>query len=246
MQRATSKKFNEPPKYTLSQYGYITKVPPVFTSFWRNHIVPNPYIYQPKGSTYTLAIEKHWATVNPFSTSMQQLGLRAIPPNQSDSISNFLSQPHARVCERIGAVARAPPRKPPSMLDHNRTYWEEIEREHQPESLFASETDSMLHLLSQQRGGLFAAKLVTMTDIIRDTKALLIGIQSESYTFDADALCFRLVAGITVAEIAPVTFSGIVEEFLECGTCYRRLASKYTNSICLKEDGFVYRVIGLF
>lgn len=183
-------------------------------------------------------IDRHLPTTRPFTTSMQHLGLWAILPDKSDNTSVF-SRPHTRPHEPIQAV---PVAHKASILDYNRTYWEEIELEHKPELYFASETDSMLHLLSDQSMGLFAAKLVTMADIIRDTKALLIGIQSESYAYDVGAMCFRLVIGITVEGISPITFNGIVEEFLDCGTCYRRLAIKFTNSICLKDDGFVYRV----
>lgn len=139
-------------------------------------------------------------------------------------------------------------RKPfkPSIRDLNQTLWEEIETKHKPEKNLSSETyDCVLHLLSRQHCGQFSAKLVSIPDIIRDTKYLLCGIQSESYVYDNDRQMFTIINEITVDNITPATFHEIIGEFLECGTYFKRLSVKYSNKICTKTDGFVYRTVCL-
>lgn len=133
-----------------------------------------------------------------------------------------------------------------SIRDLNKTQWEEIETKHIPERNISSETrDCVLHLLSRQNCGQFSSKIVTMPDIIRDTKALLIGIQSETYVYDNDKQRFSIIDGITIAGISPTTFNDIIGEFLSCGTCFKRLSIKYSNNFCTKSDGFVYRAVCL-
>lgn len=116
------------------------------------------------------------------------------------------------------------------------------------EKPFASECDSSLQLLSTQlnsRGKKFIAQIIPVERLIDDIKLMLIGIRSELFTY-SDSVKFEFIENLTISTIGPETLKGIVKEFMECGTCYKRLQIMSTkNPINFQYiyDGFVFKAL---
>lgn len=74
-------------------------------------------------------------------------------------------------------------------------------------------------------------------------KLLLIGIESESFMYDADNGTFKLLENLTIENVDPETIAYFVSDFIECGSCYKRLKSLiHPNNPELKQNGFVFKV----
>lgn len=126
--------------------------------------------------------------------------------------------------------------------------WENLGKCSRPEVSFASETNSLLHLVSittAQQTNYFTAKIVSTRQFINDTKSLIVGIRSDSYTLNETSVSFYMHPNLTIENISPSTISGIITEFTDCGTCFYRLyqmVNRQSNSLILKNEGFVYKV----
>lgn len=127
--------------------------------------------------------------------------------------------------------------------------WDGLDNQnHWKEKPFVTECDSSLHLLaviSNSRGKQFVAKIMPVERLIDDIKLMLIGIRSESFTY-SDSVVFELLENLTISTIGPETMKGILKEFMECGTCYKRLqkmSTKNPNNFKLIYDGFVFKAL---
>lgn len=115
------------------------------------------------------------------------------------------------------------------------------------EKKFCSElSDAPLNVLAitaakqQQR---FRARIVDKKLFNEHIKLLLIGVESESFIFDANTITFSLLENLTVENIMPEILANFVLDFIECGSCYKRLKSLIiTNNFQLKYNGFVFKV----
>lgn len=118
------------------------------------------------------------------------------------------------------------------------------------ETQFASEAPKALlnfmasKALSQRQ--LFQARFVNHQLFIEHVKSLLVGIESDSFVYDHINVTFRMVDYLTVENVLPASMKSFVHDFLECGTCYKRLkkiAARNSNNLKLKYDGFVFKVM---
>lgn len=114
------------------------------------------------------------------------------------------------------------------------------------EKPFITECDSSLQLQSTiSHGNKFIAKIVPVERLIDDIKLMLIGIRSESFTY-TDSIIFELLENLTISTIGPQTLKGVVKEFMECGTCFKRLqimSTKNPINFKLIYDGFVFKAL---
>lgn len=93
----------------------------------------------------------------------------------------------------------------------------------------------------QQRA--FRARLIDAKRFNEHVKLLLIGIESESFLYNPSNMTFRLIEHVTIDNILPESIGHFVQDFIECGSCYKRLKSLIsTNNIQLKYNGFVFKV----
>lgn len=92
---------------------------------------------------------------------------------------------------------------------------------------FASDCDEALLCLdgaytkSQHR--LTACNVVTMANMVSHIKAMLVGIDTDTFQFNGDLGVFAMHHDVTVDGVRTTTSSGIVVEFIECGSCFKRL-----------------------
>lgn len=117
------------------------------------------------------------------------------------------------------------------------------------EPCFTSESPaSMQHLFAvhavcQRR--LFQGRIVQTQQFMADVKSLVVGIESASFAYDEHQITFSMCPNLTIENIRPDTIEHFVKEFLECGTCYKRLkmiTSRDASTFKLKFDGFVFKV----
>lgn len=118
------------------------------------------------------------------------------------------------------------------------------------EKSFISEfPEAMVNLMAIKAAtshALFQAHIVPLDTFIAHLKSLLIGIESDSFQFDAAIIAFGMVEHLTVANISPPTMDGVVKEFIESGTCYRRLKmiiGRNVTDFKLRYDGFLFKAL---
>lgn len=112
------------------------------------------------------------------------------------------------------------------------------------EPKFASEmSETALHLAAAKslaNHQLFEANIVSTRKFIEHLKSLLVGIESDSFLYDSSSASFRMVDNLTVDDaILPESIEHFVRDFIECGTCYKRLKL----IIKMKHDGFLFRAM---
>ena len=91
----------------------------------------------------------------------------------------------------------------------------------------------------------FNVYIVSLNQFIADVKSLITGGQSECFAFDENQLRFAMKPNITIENVLCATIDSFIEEFLECGTCFKRLQLMITKEVVdftLKCDGFVFKV----
>lgn len=87
---------------------------------------------------------------------------------------------------------------------------------------------------------LFEANMVPTEKFIEHLKSLLVGIESDSFFYCKTTVSFQMVANLTVDDaVLPETIEHFVRDFIESGTCYKRLKL----IIKMKHDGFLYRAM---
>lgn len=106
--------------------------------------------------------------------------------------------------------------------------------------------DASLHLmaisaaLQKQQ---FQARIISSKRFNEHIKLLLIGIESESFVYNPSNMTFRLIENLTIENIMPDTIEHFVLDFIECGTCYKRLKSLIgMNHFVTHYNGFVFKV----
>lgn len=117
---------------------------------------------------------------------------------------------------------------------------------------FSTEANSLLSLLtinSEAKGKKFKANIIPLNAFMIDVKYLTVGISSESFEFDFTEMIFEMVPNLTVDGVSPQTFKTIVQDFIECGTCFKRLQFFTSRSVPYRcksvvkvHDGFVFKV----
>lgn len=80
---------------------------------------------------------------------------------------------------------------------------------------------------------------------IEQIKFMLVGIESDSFAYDANSMSFRMLEHLTLDNILPLTALGFVDVFIECGTCYKRLKVivQRNTSGHKQYHGFLFKVI---
>lgn len=117
---------------------------------------------------------------------------------------------------------------------------------------FASESNSLLSLLTlsnEEKGKSFRANIIPLEAFMIDVKYLTVGISSESFEFDFTEMIFEMIPNLTVDDVSPIIFKTIVQDFIECGTCFKRLQFFTSRSVPYRckgivktQDGFVFKV----
>uniref|UniRef100_A0A1I8P730 Gamma-tubulin complex component 6 n=2 Tax=Stomoxys calcitrans TaxID=35570 RepID=A0A1I8P730_STOCA len=111
---------------------------------------------------------------------------------------------------------------------------------------FAGDTNASLLLkshLSQKGNVKFEAKIVAEKDFITDLKSLTVGIQSNSFKHD-EFIVFHMEKNVCIAGVLPETIKYAVAEFIECGTCYKRLQTMILKKdYKLMFDGFMFKAL---
>lgn len=133
-----------------------------------------------------------------------------------------------------------------SVLGHN---WENLGKHEIPHNTkFITETESVLHLKALEsntrRKPAFTPKIMSLEHFLRDLKSLVVGIRSETFTFD-DAFVFTLTKDLTIPNSTPKSLHRLIKNHLLCGTCYKRLqVMTEKNYYDFKHifDGFVFKV----
>lgn len=112
------------------------------------------------------------------------------------------------------------------------------------EPKFASEMgETALHLAAAKslaNHQLFEANIVPTQKFIEHLKSLLVGIESDSFFYCKATVSFQMVDNLTVDDtVLPESIEYFVRDFIECGTCYKRLKL----IIKTKHDGFLFRAM---
>ena len=69
-----------------------------------------------------------------------------------------------------------------------------------------------------------------------------VGIQSDTFQHD-QLLVFKMEDNVTVDDLLPETMKHFVQEFLECGTCFKRLQMMIMKKdYKLMFEGFIFKV----
>lgn len=142
---------------------------------------------------------------------------------------------------------REPSAEPPPifMKSLRWEYMRELVDSKQREQSFASESEkAYFHMLADDGG---TVKLMAVDRFIDDVKLLLIGIESLTFRYDEEVMCFRTVStDVTIENVAKMTLATFVQNFLECGTCFARLRILCTTdsgSFEMKFNGFVFQAL---
>lgn len=73
---------------------------------------------------------------------------------------------------------------------------------------------------------------------------ILVGIQSDIFKCDEFSMSFHMKSNITIDGFLPETILNFVNEFLECGTCYKRLQYMISKTnYSLRFEGFMFKVV---
>lgn len=75
---------------------------------------------------------------------------------------------------------------------------------------------------------------------------LIVGIQSDTFYHD-EFVVFAMKPNVTIEGVLPGTIEYFVEDFLECGTCYKRMQTMIMKrDYKLMFEGFMFKVSGIF
>ncbi|XP_037880260.1 uncharacterized protein LOC119631811 [Glossina fuscipes] len=111
---------------------------------------------------------------------------------------------------------------------------------------FAGEANVTLLLqsyINQQERKEFKARILTMSQFLKDLKSLTVGIQSDTFQHD-ELIIFSMQPHVTLEGILPATLLHFVEDFLECGTCYKRLQTMIMKrNYKLMFEGFIFKAL---
>lgn len=113
-------------------------------------------------------------------------------------------------------------------------------------SELATASLNLLAIKDSRNGNCTEALIVEKTEFIEHIKLLLIGVESESFTYDQQEKCFKIIKPLAVENLMPCTINNFMSDFLECGTCFRKLKRLITNNIDGTQPkcaGFLIKVI---
>ncbi|XP_046801977.1 uncharacterized protein LOC111686170 [Lucilia cuprina] len=89
----------------------------------------------------------------------------------------------------------------------------------------------------------FEAKILKMQDFLNDLKSLTVGIQSDTFYHD-EFIVFAMKPNVTIEGVLPGTIKYFVEDFLECGTCYKRMQTMIMKrDYKLMFEGFMFKAL---
>lgn len=98
---------------------------------------------------------------------------------------------------------------------------------HAANNVFASDSErSLLHLDGAQRKStnrLTGCRVASMEVLLGHIKSLVMGIESDSFKYDENEGVFKMIEDITVGDTRTSTTECLLREFVECGSCYKRL-----------------------
>lgn len=148
--------------------------------------------------------------------------------------------------QRLNLKCIAPPALPaPSKRNIKLIHtWENLEDKETFLKSFSSETfNSTLRLSAVRSKGPVEIRAISFEKLLNDVKLLSIGIESESFRRKPDdPLTFKMPLKFSCGDISDV--SEYAEEFLEAGTCFKRLktfTSKNPFNQCYIFDGFIFQ-----
>lgn len=198
---------------------------------------------------------------NPYCGGMQKFNRKSNPrdvPSIMDTAFGRLNAQEKNIVEQVLEKVRHRIRASEIYFEVNK--WENrgqcisLNKDTDPEVIaslyekkFCSELpDAALNISAivasrQQRP--FRARIIDAKRFNEHVKLLLIGIESESFLYNPSNMTFRLIEHVTIENILPESIGHFVQDFIECGSCYKRLKSLIsTNNIQLKYNGFVFKV----
>ncbi|XP_073830310.1 gamma-tubulin complex component 6 isoform X2 [Musca autumnalis] len=107
----------------------------------------------------------------------------------------------------------------------------------------ASVTLLLQSYINETKNQLFIAKVLNEKNFIADLKLLTVGIQSDTFYHD-DFIIFSMESNITIEGVLPATVKNLVTEFLECGTCYKRMQTMIMKrDYKLMFEGFMFKAL---
>ncbi|XP_061385996.1 uncharacterized protein LOC133320902 [Musca vetustissima] len=87
------------------------------------------------------------------------------------------------------------------------------------------------------------AKVLDEKCFIADLKLLTVGLQSDTFHHD-ELIVFYMEPYITIEGVLPATIKNLVVEFMECGTCYKRLQTMIMKrDYKLMFEGFMFKAL---
>ncbi|KAM7350764.1 gamma-tubulin complex component 6 [Cochliomyia hominivorax] len=97
--------------------------------------------------------------------------------------------------------------------------------------------------INQSKNKTFEANILKLEDFIKDLKSLTVGIQSDTFYHD-EFVVFAMKPNVTVEGVLPGTIEYFVEDFLECGTCYKRMQTMIMKKdYKLMFEGFMFKAL---
>ncbi|XP_065363723.1 gamma-tubulin complex component 6 isoform X2 [Calliphora vicina] len=97
--------------------------------------------------------------------------------------------------------------------------------------------------INQAKRKPFEAKILKLQDFLSDLKTLTVGIQSDTFYHD-EFIVFAMKPNVTIEGVLPGTIEYFVEDFLECGTCYKRMQTMIMKrDYKLMFEGFMFKAL---
>ncbi|XP_011296440.2 uncharacterized protein LOC101895064 isoform X2 [Musca domestica] len=107
----------------------------------------------------------------------------------------------------------------------------------------ASVTLLLQGYVNQTRNYHSQAKIMNEKCFITDLKLLTVGIQSDTFQHD-ELIVFHMESNVTIEGVLPTTIKNLVSEFLECGTCYKRMQTMIMKrDYKLMFEGFMFKAL---
>ncbi|XP_031626701.1 gamma-tubulin complex component 6 [Contarinia nasturtii] len=200
---------------------------------------------------------------NPYCNAMRKLNRRTkqfqLPAIMNETIKHSIAQIQPNLVEEVLEKVRS--RIRPSNIYYEANRWEHqglripLNKDTDPvliaslcEKKFCTELpDASLNLMAltaAKQKQHFRVSIIDSKRFNEHIKLLLIGIESESFVYDANTMTFSLLENLTIENIMPETIAHFVLDFIECGACYKRLKSLIgTNNFQLKYNGFVFKAL---
>jgi gamma-tubulin complex component 6 len=125
--------------------------------------------------------------------------------------------------------------------------WETLdEPEDTPIKAFSSESKASTLLRQLTPANINCSleiKSISLAKLLNDIKLLMIGIESESFMcLPNDSLTFQMRSDITCGSMT--NLNDTLSDFMEMGTCYKRLKTFTSKNICNQSflfDGFIFK-----